>query len=170
MVDRTYRQVREELKDGFHLQFTLFDQRLAAWDWFTEQRDDPDLMRRRGLQPGEPLPRELALFDDTGLPLPQQERSHWLRLRRWLDDDDAVLNFVFPDGIDSEDEKVLRGDLERLKTRSWSPQAAVNAILADWPEDQETMNITLTAGEKPLIEACDRLLAELDEPGGAVPD
>jgi len=89
----------DETTEPFYLELEHFIYRDAAHDWFNEQADNPNLMCRRGLRPGEPLPKELGLFDNDGRPLPVQKRENWVRLRQWLDDDDAVLEFFFPEGL-----------------------------------------------------------------------
>lgn len=50
-----------------------------------------------------------------GLPLPRQDRRNWLKLQAWLQDDDAMLGFWFPEGLSAEDEKQLRDDLAIVK-------------------------------------------------------
>jgi hypothetical protein len=141
--------------------------RIAALDWFNEQAEDPDLMRRRGLRPGQPLPPEFGLFDDTGRPNPQMPRAGVVRLREWVDDDDAVLGWFFPEGLSAEDDKDLREQLHILhhyerpdgeRGQPWSPKAALDAVLADWPEDEPFREVTLEAAERDMIAALDALL------------
>jgi hypothetical protein len=146
---------------------TCFGHRAAALDWFNEQAEDPDLMRRRGLRPGQPLPPEFGLFDDTGRLNPQMPRAGVVRLREWVDDDDAVLGWFFPEGLSAEDDKDLREQLHILHHyerpdgghgQPWSPKAALDAVLADWPEDEPFREVTLEAAERDMIAALDALL------------
>ena len=122
-------------------------------------------MRRRGLKPGEPLPRELGLFDGTGIPFPVQKRESWIELRRWLDDDEEVLSFFFPEfpndypGLET---RILKADLALLREQPWSPQKGVDAILSDWPEDEPTRPCTPEDDERRLEAACDRFLEAVE--------
>jgi hypothetical protein len=132
----------------------------AAHDWFNEQAEDPDLMKRRGLRPGEPLPKEFNCFDESGRPLPIQRRENWMKLREWADDFDAILEFVFPEGLEADQRQLLLDDLEMLQRQSWAPQKALDAILASWPEEQPERDISMAYAEQKLIEACEAFLAE----------
>ncbi|EGV29558.1 putative signal transduction protein with Nacht domain [Thiorhodococcus drewsii AZ1] len=146
-----------------------FGYRFAALDWFEEQAEDPNLMLRRGLRPGEPLPRDLGLFDDTGRPLNPFPRTALLRLRDWLDDDDRILHWVFPDGLPEAEERDLREQLHILhhaeqpdgsRGQPWSPIAALDAVLADWPEDQPTREVSLAAVERDLMPVLEALFPD----------
>ncbi|HBL30598.1 MAG TPA: hypothetical protein DD490_27500 [Acidobacteria bacterium] len=139
-------------------------ERHAAFDWFREQAGSPELARLRGVRPEEPLPRAFGLFDATGLPLLRQRRAGWLRLRDWLDDDEAILGFVFPEGLPRATRKLLLADLKVLRGQPWSPRSAVEAVLADWPADQPERDISLEAGERALVSALQAALAELETP------
>ena len=152
--------------DGFALALETFGYRFAALDWFAEQAKDPDLMRRRGLRPGQPLPPGLGLFDATGRIREQLQRESLVRLRAWLGDDDAVLGWFFPEGLSAEDDKDLREQLHILHHyqrpdgghgQPWSPIAALDAVLADWPEDLPTREVTLAAAERDLLAVLDNL-------------
>jgi hypothetical protein len=152
--------------DPFFPKTKDFLYRYAAHDWFAEQAETPDLMRRRGLTPGEPLPKELNLFDADGRPLPVQNRQNWVRLRQWLDDDEAVLDFVFPDGLPQADRDDLVQQMALLRKQPWSPQAALDAVLTDWPEDQPERPYTLEHAEAELEKACDEFLAAVERGEG----
>jgi len=136
-----------------------FGYRYASFDWFKEQAEEPDLMCRRGLQPNQPLPAALGLFDEQGLPLATQQRRHLLQLQDWLEKDDEILDFTFQDKLTPTKRKSLKEQLNRLRQQPWSPQAGVAAILADWPEEQETRVCTIEAAEAELLAACERFLA-----------
>lgn len=147
--------------------------RCAAPDWFAEQAEDPDLMRRRGLRPGEPLPREFALFEPDGRLRNTLPRSGLLQLRDWLANDDAILAWTFPAGLCSADEAHLRSELHTLHHyerpdgahgQPWSPLAAIEAALADWPADQATRDVSLAAAERDLLAVLDELFPEAAEP------
>ncbi|MCP4648228.1 MAG: hypothetical protein GY852_10945, partial [bacterium] len=131
----------------------------AAHDWFNEQAESPDLMKSRGLRPGEPLPAELGLFDNQGRPFPVQHRSNWEHLQKWLENDNAILQFFVPEGLSKQDRQLLETDLAILKKQPWSPQAAVKAILADWPENEPERPYSMENSEARLMEACDALIA-----------
>ncbi len=127
--------------------------RFAAFDTFDQQAEDPDLSHRRGLRPGEPLPAELGLFDDAGRPHRIQKRSAFVALRRWLDDDDAILGFVFPEDLGDDLRARFVEQLAVLRSQPWAPGRFVDAVLADWPEDQSEMDVSFAAGERRLLAA-----------------
>ena len=137
--------------------------RYSASDWFQEQADNPDLMIKRGLKPGEPLPETFQLFDAKGMPVENQHPRGWLQLREWLADDEAVLGFVFPKGLSTADETLLRNDLQILKTQPWSPQAAVDAILEDWPEEQEFYDVSLESSKQNMLRICEEIIATTEK-------
>ncbi len=137
---------------------SLFFYRISTHEWFTELAADPDLTRRYGLRPGEPLPRELGLFDERGLPLPRQYRSNWLKLQTWLQDDDAMLKFWFPEGLSVEDDLQLRADLAIVKRQPWCPQAFIEAALAEWPAEKAYWDLGLEAAEQEMLAACEAWL------------
>jgi len=114
-------------------------------------------MQSRGLRPGEPLPKELGLFDDAGMPFVQQQQANWVQLRLWLDNDDAVLEFFFPQGLEPKDEAVLRKDLGILKQQPWSPQAFVQATLDHWPEGED-LDFSHATAEQRMVQACEAFL------------
>ena len=132
----------------------------AAWDWFTEQVENPQLVLNRGGKIAEPLPRHLGLFDEQGLPLTLQKRENLVRLQQWANDDDHWLAWVFPDGLSAADEAQLRTDLAELKTHNWSPHGFMQAVLADWPEDQPEQNWDLAAREQAMIATCQAFIAQ----------
>ncbi len=150
----------EYLPEDLSIILQRFAYTYAAHDWFNEQAEDPDLMKRRGLRPGEPLPKEFNCFDESGRPLPIQKREDWLKLRQWADDFDAVLAFVFPEGLEADQRQLLLDDLKMLQRQSWAPQKALDAILESWPEDQPERDISMEHAERKLIEACEAFLAE----------
>jgi len=75
-------------------------------------------------------------------------------------DDEAVLEFVFPDGLPEDERRLLKKDLEILHHQSWSPEAAVSAVLVDWPESEPVLDYRLETAEDRLLEACEQFLAE----------
>jgi hypothetical protein len=94
------------------------------------------------------------------MPLERQWRDSFLKLQSWLDDDDAVLAFFFPDGLTPEDEAVLRKDLGILKQQPWSPQALVQATLDAWPERETEQDWSYARMEQDMLAACEKFLAE----------
>lgn len=164
------RELLEE--DKQKLLFNILDTfryRWASLDWFDEQASDPDLMRRRGLRPGQPLSPELGLFDADGRILEQLPRQAVVRLRAWLEDDDQVLAWFFPEGLTEEIRRDLLGQLHILhhyqredggRGQPWSPIAMLDAALADWPENQPTREISQAAAERDLLAALDALFPE----------
>jgi len=128
--------------------------------WFDEQAEAPALMTARSLRPGQPLPQELGLFDDSGRlrsPLP---RSALQALEAWLGDHDAILDWVFPDGLAPDDDQDLREQLAILAGQPWSPRAAVGAALADGSEQLAERDTSLTAAEAPLIAVLEALFPD----------
>jgi hypothetical protein len=93
-------------------------------------------------------------FAGSGARLPPARyfRAKWLRLREWLDNDDAILEFFFPQGLPSEDRGLLQQDMALLREQSW------DAALADWPENEAERPYTLEHAEAALIEACDEFM------------
>jgi len=165
-------QKDEELRVATALE--TFTHRWIAHDWFAEQADDPDLMRRRGLRPGEPLPREFALFEPDGHLRDTLPRSGLIQLRDWLANDDAILSWTFPAGLSAADEQHLRAELHTLHHyerpdgghgQPWSPLAAIDAALSDWPETEPTRDVSLAAAERDLLAVLDELF-----PAGADPE
>ncbi|ANE56239.1 NACHT domain-containing NTPase [Methylomonas sp. DH-1] len=151
-----------DVKNAFHKAFDLYGYRYSAHDWFTEQAESPDLARRRSLIPGEPLPRSLGLFDERGIPLARQDRQSWLALQAWLNDDDAVLAFFFPEGLTAGDDRLLRSDLAILKQQPWSPHAFLSAALAEWPEQQRYRDFGLETAQQEMLMACEQFLAQTE--------
>lgn len=149
--------------DTFLFSLECFLYRHAALDWFAEQTESPDLIKRRGLRLCEPLPEKLGLFDHRGMPFPVQKRENLLRLRRWLDDDDAVLEFFFPEGLPEKWKKHLRSDMEILKKQPWSPQAALDAVLEEWPETEPEKPYTQEYADEMLSKACDEFLESIQK-------
>ena len=150
-----------------------FGYRRAALDWFAEQALDPEPMRRRGLRPGEPLPREFALFEPDGRLRDTLPRSGLLQLRDWLANDDAILAWTFPEGLCAADEAHLRSELDTLHHyerpdgghgQPWSPLAASEAALEDWPADEPTRDVSLAAAERDLLAVLDALFPEDPDP------
>ena len=123
--------------------------RWAALDWFREQSQDVGLAQRRGIKDKQPLPAELGLFDSEGIPLPTPQRAKVERLLEWLEDDERVIAFGAADAT-AEELEIIRADLEILRYQPWSPANFVRAILADWPEDQATMDCSLAAADAEL--------------------
>ena len=134
-----------------------FGHQYAAYNWFQEQAENPNLMRLRGLRPGEPLPKALGLFDDQGMPFAKQHKENWKQLSLWLGNDDKVLNFFFPEGLGHEDEAVLRKDLEILQQQPWSPQAFMKVTLDHWPEGED-LDFSYANAERRMVVACEAFL------------
>ena len=141
----------------------LYFYRWAALDWFREQSQDVGLARRRGIKNKQPLPTELGLFDAEGMPLPTPQRAKVERLLEWLEDDERVIAFGAADAT-SEELEIIRADLDILRNQPWSPANFVRAILADWPEDQPTMDCSLAAADAELGKQSELLLAAVKQP------
>ena len=136
--------------------------RWAALDWFREQSQDVGLAQRRGIKDKQPLPAELGLFDSEGIPLPTPQRAKVERLLEWLEDDERVIAFGAADAT-AEELEIIRADLEILRYQPWSPANFVRAILADWPEDQPTMDCSLAAADAELGKQSELLLSAIKE-------
>ncbi|MCP4698905.1 MAG: NACHT domain-containing protein [Gammaproteobacteria bacterium] len=140
------------------------DYYIAARDWFQQQAQDCELARRRGLPPGEPLPRDLKIFDEQGVPKEKQERAKWQGLRKWVDDDRAVLEFMRRTReVTKEEEKDLRAQLAIVRGQAWSPQKMIDAVLADWPENEPERDFSLVRAEQELLRACNEFLETADK-------
>jgi hypothetical protein len=134
--------------------------RQGAYEWFDIQASDPDLERRRGLLRGEPLPREFGLFDE-GRPRTIQRRASVEALREWVADPDRVLDWVYRkeafDGeLDAKTRAHFREEIETLNSQPWGATAYLDAVLADWPEGQDEMDVSTEAAERRLVEALDK--------------
>ena len=154
----------EDLYEEPLSRLAVYGIRAAAFEWFAEQSRDPELMRRRGLLPGEPLPSALELLDKAGVPFTIQLRRNWLALREWLRDGDAILEFAFPGGLPKAERELLVADLAILQRQPWSPDLAVEALLADWPEEQPARNIRLDAADRAICQACQEALESWEKP------
>jgi hypothetical protein len=150
----------KHLDANFYSQVAMFLQHCAARDWFEEQVENPELMLQRGGKKGEPLPKELGLFDAKGMPLEQQSRESWLALTDWVNDEEAILQSAFPDGLSEADRTLLLDDLAILKQQPWSLQNAVATVLVDWSEDQPTKDISTEHYAEALFVQCKRVLGE----------
>ena len=135
-----------------------YSYRWVALDWFREQSEDTGLAQRRGIKNKQPLPAELGLFDAEGIPLPTPQRANVERLLEWLEDDERVIAFGAADAS-AEELKIIRADLDILRNQPWSPANFVRAILADWPQDQPTMDCSLAAADAELGKQSELLLA-----------
>lgn len=135
----------------------------GAIDWFAEQVENPSLVINRGGRVGEPLPRYLGLFDEQGMPLICQKRENFVQLWEWVSNDDNWLEWVFPEGLSSEDKQLLQVDLAELKTHDWSPYGVIKAILDAWPEDQIEQDWSFESREKALVTVCEVLIAKHDK-------
>ena len=156
-------KITDEQFDAWELALEKYCYRWAALDWFREQSQDVGLAQRRGIKDKQPLPAELGLFDSEGMPLPTPERAKVERLLEWLEDDERVIAFGAADAS-AEELKIIRADLEILRHQPWSPANFVRAILADWPEDQATMDCSLAAADAELGKQSELLLAAVKPP------
>ncbi|MFT4924911.1 MAG: hypothetical protein ACI8WB_001001 [Phenylobacterium sp.] len=139
---------------------TLFMLHCRARTWFDKQSNNELGTSKVGLNPKEPLPKHLGLFDQQGIPLTTQSRASWLALNEWLDDDHAILDFAFPEGL-SEPERVgLIDDLQILKPQPWSPSSIVSRTLADWPETEPSIVVSTQALADQLYDEGQRVLAQ----------
>ncbi len=168
-IEKLWERLDDTESRFFASALETYGYRYAALDWFDEQAGDPDLMRRRGLRPGQPLPPESGLFDADGRIRQQVTREAVVRLRAWLEDDDKVLNWFFPEGLTEEIRTDLLGQLHILhhyrrpdggRGQPWSPIAMLDAALADWPEAVPTREMTQVAAERELLAVLDTLFPE----------
>lgn len=144
--------------DSESMALKLLGYRYAAHDWFAEQAESPALMKSRGLRPGQPLPPKLEIFDDSGRLRSPLHRQSIVQLQNWLQDDQQILAWFFPDGLSEEWKDNLEEQLTILWKQPWSPRHAIAATLANWPEDLLERETTLASIEQPLIDA---LLADV---------
>jgi len=144
--------------ERFVIALELTGLRHAAHLWFDHQANDPDMMRRRGFEPGIPLPPKLGLFDESGRPHRVRQRESYVRLRTWVEDHDAFLEFLFPDGPNPADREIILADLKQLQQQPWSMERCLDAVLADWPADEEERDLSVEAMEPELVRAAEALL------------
>ncbi len=156
MLDQT--SLAYELVEPVYLAVLGFAYNWAAWDWFSEQVENPQLVIKRGGRVAEPLPKHLGLFDEQGLPHVQQRRSNLIKLQAWAKSADNWLAWVFPEGLSSQDENLLRADIAELQTHDWSPDGFMEAVLADWPEDQAEQDWSLETREQALRQVITQFL------------
>lgn len=140
--------------------FSRYAYHFAAWNWFTEQSENPELWKSRGGHVGEPLPKVLGLFGNDGLPSIQQKRESLVRLQQWAENDDNWVEWVFPEGLCAKEKTLLRSDIAELKTHDWSPYGFMQAVLDDWPENVAVQDWDIEKSERELVEACEQLLVE----------
>jgi hypothetical protein len=93
--------------------------------------------------------RATPKLDEAGRPLPALSRQSFIDLRGWLDNDEAILGFLFPDGLPRDDEQ-LRADLAMVRRQPWSPQSAIDAMLKGWPKKEKEREFTLEAADRRL--------------------
>lgn len=130
---------------------------VAALEWFESQVVSPELTRLRGGKPRVPLPADLGLFTKKGLIRRQQSKAGWQALQAWLDSDEKILKFVFPEGLSGKERKLLIDDLAALRRQPWSPMVGVAEVLEKWPSDASTFEISPAAIERCLASALDQL-------------
>lgn len=150
----------DELVASVYLAILGFAYNWSAWDWFSEQAENPDLVLKRGGRVAEPLPKHLGVFDECGLPKLQQQRSNLVDLQAWASVADNWLTWVFPEGLSSEEESLLRADIAELKTHDWSPDGFMEAVLADWPADQAEQDWSLESREQAMRQTIEHFLEE----------
>lgn len=145
----------------------------ASQDWFNEQAEQPALLSRRGGRVNEPLPRHLGILDAQGRIKPLQSRDNWLGVQAWMNNDEHILNFVFPElkgkGLNKQDEALLRADMADIRRHNWSPYHFMQALLDDWPEEQTEQDWSFEAAEQHMIEQIKQLAAKLDPNGELMP-
>ncbi|MCI5144990.1 MAG: hypothetical protein D3923_05540 [Candidatus Electrothrix sp. AR3] len=160
-LQQLLKKVAEKLSQSLILALEQFGYSYAIYDWFQEQAESPELMQRRGLRPGQPLPPKLKLFDNKGLLRSPLSRQALVNLQEWLQDDQQILDWVFPEGLSKEWQENLLEQMAILWKQPWSPRHAVQATLDYWPEDLLERETTLAAIEQPLIDAL--LAAEAED-------
>lgn len=102
----------------------------------------------------------LGLSDQHGLPYTQQRRSNLIKLQAWAKNPDNWLAWVFPKGLNAADEAFLRADIAELQTHDWSPDGFMEAVLADWPEDQAEQDWSLETREQAMRQVIEQFLQE----------
>ena len=158
VVDQT--SPTDELVEPVYLAVLGFAYNWAAWDWFSEQVENPQLVIKRGGRVAEPLPKELGLFDEQGLPYTQQKWFNLVKLQAWASNPDNWLAWVFPEGLNAADEALLRADIAELQPHDWSPDGFMEAVLADWPEDQAEQDWSLETREQAMRQVIEQFLQE----------
>ncbi|NQZ11039.1 MAG: hypothetical protein HRT35_28125 [Algicola sp.] len=88
----------------------------------------------------------------------KQSRESWQALAEWVDDEQAILDFAFPDGLSEADQTLLLDDLAILKSQPWSMQKCIATVLDDWPADQPTKDFSTARYEQAAIAECERVL------------
>ncbi len=132
-------RLRGQNKSHFRSLFSECLRVTIVHDWFQEQAKHPDLIRQRGLNPIEPVPQELAIFDTQGIPLLKQTRNAMEKLRNWLAKPKQVLAFIYPEGLPADPKRYL-DDLIFLNKHSSGPLALLDRVLKNWPKDEPERN------------------------------
>lgn len=136
----------------------------AAWVWFFQQSESPQLLVNRGGRANEPLPRELGLFNRDGLPHDIQERDHLLNLKEWVWDDENWLSFIFPnEDLTEEVRQLLLSDIAELKQQDWSPYRLLDELVSSWPENEKHRDFSKKSGESRMTNALEEFLAKYPE-------
>lgn len=135
----------------------------AALDWFADLANDPKMAAVFGYKPRQPLPSKFGIFDEQGRPMLIQNRPSIEALLAWCDDNQRFLAWVEPAGIPSEQYPQILAELDLLRSKPWSPQAALRAVLEDWPENQPEIDCSLQTTLMNLEAALDVFLGEHDQ-------
>ena len=113
----------------------------TAKNWFYEQSENQQLSTNRGILDQEIIPQSIGIFDAKGIPLNQQTRGSWIKLKDWLSDNDSILDFVFPEKLDDEEYYQFTAELDILREQPWSPMNIVDVTLSEWDKNQEIREI-----------------------------
>ena len=146
-------------------QFVTFTaNNFAAYDWFFQQSEEPKLLINRGGRVNEPLPSTLDLFTEKGIPYEIQSRDKMVALKEWVADDENWLSFVFSETkLDAETRQMLLDDISELKRCDWSPYHLMDAVMADWPENEKTKDCSMKESERKMVKAFEEFFEKYPE-------
>jgi len=101
------------------------------------------------------------MIKDDGMPKFIQQRTHWQQLRQKLDDFSYIAGAIdIKSTVSDAVYKQLNEQFTQLRAQPWSPHTLLDAILADWPQQQPLRDCSLAASCQRLITRCQYILDE----------
>lgn len=140
------------------LAITSYAESSFAWSWFI----DREKHSVRKYLNSDPLPAFLGIFESNGQPCKIQKRNNIAKLKEWLKDDENILRFVFPEGLDRADRDLLINDLQDLRCLEWSPFSFIDITLKNWPDSEPEQDWSAVGRNMKLIDASKEVISILE--------